>query len=250
MACPQCAGAVTSHERYCGACGKANPEYGPPAGIHTIQEPPSPPSEALSAGVAALYEGRAENARRHLEQAERMMDRPAVAAAYLALAHRIAFDTDLAREAIARAKEVDDACFEAYAAESVLLLTRKRLEAAVVALDEASRRTPYDLEGHFLKLLLLCLWGECLAGAESGPEGMRVDYKLTPVTKAAILILDGNAKGAPAPGHGGALESIASALLLFRNQRRNEAAALLAAVRKTFSPTFGAESLEAFARLG
>lgn len=202
-------------------------------------------ANSLSEGIDFLYSGRADYARARFEEAERGLDRPAVAAAYAALAHRIAFDADLAREAISRAKELDDSCFEAYAAESVLLLTRKRLEPALAAWEEARRRKPYGLEGHFLKLVLLCLWTEALAGA--GDSGI-VSFRITPVTRAAVMILDGNARTAPEPGHGGPLETLATALLSFRKGDRGAAAGLIRALDKL---GFGDDSLvESFEALG
>jgi tetratricopeptide (TPR) repeat protein len=178
-------------------------------------------SDPLKRGIDALFSRELEVAKLLLKEASSNSERPAVALSYLALVHRTSGAVHLADAALEKAKSLDDKCFEAYAAESIVRLTQKDIPGTIAASHAASEHLAHDLEGHFLKLLLFCLFAEMISHSEEGPDGAILSFKLTPVTRTAILLLDGRPKDAlkepPPTGDPGSLWSLARGLALYRN---------------------------------
>ena len=209
-----------------------------------------PGFDDLSSGIASLYSRKLQDAKGFLERAASAYHLPAVPLSYLALAYRTLGDLDMARDALSRAKDADDACFEAYAADSAVWLTWKDLSRALAAWREATRRKPHGLEGHFLNLLLFCLWAEALANSQEGPSGATLSFKLTPATRMAVLLLDGRfaealdataPPGAPPP-----LWTLARGLAVYRSGDRTAATRWLDAAAVLIDQPICAESFEAF----
>jgi tetratricopeptide (TPR) repeat protein len=150
--------------------------------------------------------------------------------AWLALAYRAEGDIDRARAAVERSK-TDDPTFEAHAADSAILLTEGNIEDAMMAWSEATKLSPSDEDGHFLHLVLYCIWAEIMAHSEEDAGGVTLHLRHTPVTRCAILLLDGRpreAMGAVSRGTTDPLEMLACGLALFRVGQVDAARALWA----------------------
>lgn len=182
---------------------------------------PFKPRDLLKDGIDALYEARLDVAKSLLEQASLSCPRPAAALSYLALAHRTSGHLTQALDLLDRAKSKDPTSFEPHAAESIIRLTAKDISGVISSYHDSTKLLSADLEGHFLKLLCFCLFSEMFSNSEETPQGATVCFKLTPVTRIAVLILDGRPKEAakepPPAGTPPPLWSLAHALALFRN---------------------------------
>ncbi|MCX5788794.1 MAG: hypothetical protein NTX64_09870 [Elusimicrobia bacterium] len=206
--------------------------------------------DPLKEGIDALYSRRLDEAKSLLQEAASKSERPAVAWSFLALAHRTAGALPLAHAALEKAKSVDDKCFEAYAAQALVRLTQKNIPGMLAASHEASRRLAYDLEGHFLKLLLFCLLAEMISHGEEGADGAVVSFKLTPVTRTAVLLLDGRPKEAlkepPPPGDPGPLWALVHGLAVHRDGELKSAAKYIDAASTLLSHPDCLIAFEAF----
>jgi len=148
----------------------------------------------LVLGREALWKGDGAAAQKALSRAARGHARPAVARAYLSLARRMSQDFSGALKEADAAIGLDANCLEAHAARAAALLSRKRLIDACLAYRETTRRPPYDLDGHALRLLFVALFAEAIANAREDSEGMTLDFVLTPAAKCAVRTLDGKAR--------------------------------------------------------
>lgn len=155
---------------------------------------PAEAEKLLAAGRAALWKGEAKSAENALSRAARGHKRPAVARAYLSLAKRMETDFDGALKEAESTLKADSSCMEAHAALAAALLSLKRLADACMAYREVTRHAPHDRDGHALRLLMVGLFAETIAGAKEDSEGVRLDFQVTPATRCAIRTLDGRAR--------------------------------------------------------
>lgn len=159
--------------------------------------PPPDATEAqrlLVSGRAALWKGDNAAAEKALARAARGHSRPAVPRAYLSLSRRMRQDFSGALKEADAALALDADCLEAHAARATALLSLKRLIDACLAYRETTRRPPFDVDGHALRLLMVALFAEAIANAREDAEGMTLDFVLTPASKCAVRTLDGRAR--------------------------------------------------------
>ncbi len=148
----------------------------------------------LASGRSALWRRENALAEADLARAARGHARPALPAAYLSLSRRMRADFSGALKDADAALTLDAQCLEAHAARAAALLSLKQLVPACLAYRETSRRAPYDLDGHALRLLMVALFAETIAGAREDDAGLTLDFLLTPATRCAIRTLDGRAR--------------------------------------------------------
>jgi tetratricopeptide (TPR) repeat protein len=80
---------------------------------------------------------------------------------------------------------------EAQFALAAAHLSQQELEIAVWSFGKLKHNTVYDEEGHFLNVLGVVLFGECVANMKETAGALDLRFALTPATRAAICILDG-----------------------------------------------------------
>lgn len=158
--------------------------------------PPSPEAAQalLIEGRAALWRGGTEAAVRALERSVRGHARPALVRAYLSLARRRGEDFAGALKDADEAVDLDASCLEAHAARAAALLSLKRLADACLAYRRVTKTAPHDRDGHALRLLMVALFAETIADSKEEGDEVRLEFRVTPATRAAIRTLDGRAR--------------------------------------------------------
>jgi tetratricopeptide (TPR) repeat protein len=158
----------------------------------------SPVVQTAEEAAARLQRGRAALWRRDVKALRSELDpvissylNPAPHLAYRSLAHRMQSKFSDARKDAEKAVEVDPQGLEARFALSVAQLSQKDIEMALDNYGRLADSVIRDPGGHFLKLLGFVLYCECILNMEDDGRGMRVDFRLTPATRAMIRILDG-----------------------------------------------------------
>lgn len=86
---------------------------------------------------------------------------------------------------------LDPKSIEAIFALSVAQLSLKNIEQALWNYSKLKNAHARDNGAHFLKPLGFVLFIECIMNMEDDGHGMRIDFRVTPATKAAIRLLDG-----------------------------------------------------------
>ncbi len=147
----------------------------------------------LVQGREALWKGEPKKAIPLLTQVIDGYPDHAVHLAYRSLAHRMSSRFSAALDDATRATTLAPSLLEAQFALAVAQLSNRDVVSAVATFNLLKTCSTHDEEGHFLNLLAIILFAECIMNMQETAEGLQLNFIHTPVTRAAIHILDGKA---------------------------------------------------------
>ncbi len=169
----------------------------------------------------ALWQGQSKKAISVLTQVIKGTSDHAVHLAYRSLAHRMNSRFSEALADATRAVSLNPVLLEGQFALSVAQLSAGDVVSAVATYNELKTSTVFDVEGHFLNLLAIILYAECIMNMQDTGDGLQLNFVHTPVTRAAIYILDGKATQAlydlSQHADNNLLSLLATALATYRN---------------------------------
>lgn len=171
----------------------------------------------LVQGRDCLWQGQAEQAITLLTE---YSDR-AIHLAYRSLAHRMDSRFSMALDDANSATTLAPSLLEGQFALSVAQLSAGDVVSAVATFNLLKTSSVYDHEGHFCNLLAIILYAQCIMNMHETADELRLNFIHTPVTRAAIYVLDAKATQAlyelSKSADNDLLSLLATALATYRN---------------------------------